>query len=169
MIQEDKDIFTKSILSIHPTRVAAVGEEIRLHNLYDVAKNPEYYNKAKQTSTGFDTTGTTRSESQIEKARQRMLGNTISNEAKNKISNSKIGKPRSEETKAKLSKANKGNSKGPMSELTKSKLSAAHKGKTRTQKSKDDQSKRMTGRKLSPETKAKMAISQKLRREKESQ
>lgn len=57
--QESLANFTKEILSLFETRVEAINEEIRLHNLYDVAKNPEYYNKAKQTSTGFDTTGTT--------------------------------------------------------------------------------------------------------------
>ena len=50
-------LFTYEILSTHDSREEAVAEEIRLHELYDVAKNPEYYNKAKQTSTGYDTTG----------------------------------------------------------------------------------------------------------------
>ena len=55
---ENSDQFIKEILSDFPTRILAVSEEIRLHNLYDVAVNPEYYNKSKQTSIGFDTTGT---------------------------------------------------------------------------------------------------------------
>ncbi len=45
------------ILSIHNTRKEAINEEITLHELYDVDKNPEYYNKAKQTSTGWDAAG----------------------------------------------------------------------------------------------------------------
>jgi len=36
-----------------------IDHEIELHEKYDVAKNPMFYNKAKQTSSGFDTTGTT--------------------------------------------------------------------------------------------------------------
>ena len=57
-IKEDSlSNFTKEILSDYPTRKLAVTEEIHLHNLHDVAVNPEYYNKSKQTSTGFDTTG----------------------------------------------------------------------------------------------------------------
>jgi len=49
--------FSKEILSTWETRELAVLEEIRLHQEFDVAKNPLFYNKSKQTSTGFDTTG----------------------------------------------------------------------------------------------------------------
>lgn len=49
--------FCKEILSIWDTRKQANAEEIRLHQLHDVAKNPQYYNKAKATSTGFCTIG----------------------------------------------------------------------------------------------------------------
>lgn len=47
----------KIIIKIHHSRKEAVEHEILLHNLNDVAKSPSYYNKAKQTSTGFDTSG----------------------------------------------------------------------------------------------------------------
>ena len=49
--------FTKSIIVVFDTREEAVNEEIRLHKLYDVAINENYYNKAIQTSTSFDTSG----------------------------------------------------------------------------------------------------------------
>ena len=49
--------FKKEILSEWKTRKLAVEEEIRLHNKFDVAKNPLFYNRSKQTSIGFDTTG----------------------------------------------------------------------------------------------------------------
>lgn len=49
--------FSKEILSVWKTRKEAVAEEIRLHNEFDVSKNPEFYNKSKQTTTGFDTGG----------------------------------------------------------------------------------------------------------------
>lgn len=52
------DNFSKEILTLWNTRKEAVQEEIRLHNLFDVAKNKLYYNKSKQTSTGFDVSGT---------------------------------------------------------------------------------------------------------------
>ena len=35
----------------------ATSLEIYLHNKFDVGKNPNFYNKSKQTSTKFDTTG----------------------------------------------------------------------------------------------------------------
>lgn len=49
--------FVKEILTEWSSRELATKEEIRLHNNFDVAKNPEYYNMSKQTSTGFDPTG----------------------------------------------------------------------------------------------------------------
>lgn len=49
--------FSKEILNVWETRKLANQDEIRLHNLFEVAKNPTYYNKAKATSDGFDTTG----------------------------------------------------------------------------------------------------------------
>jgi len=50
--------FKKEILSIWKTRKEALQEEIRLHELNDVAVNTTFYNRSKQTSTKFDTTGT---------------------------------------------------------------------------------------------------------------
>jgi hypothetical protein len=47
----------KRILSVWDSREAAIEEEIRIHNLKDVAANPRYANRAKQTSTKFDTSG----------------------------------------------------------------------------------------------------------------
>ena len=45
------------ILSYHATRQDATIEESRLHFLYDVKCNPNYYNLSNQTSTGFCTAG----------------------------------------------------------------------------------------------------------------
>lgn len=52
-----KDKCDKIVLSTFDTPQEAVAEEVRLHDLYDVASNPMFYNKAKQTSLKFDTTG----------------------------------------------------------------------------------------------------------------
>ncbi len=49
--------FEKEILSIWSTREEAMNEEIRLHTVFDVAKNPLFYNRAKANSTGFTTHG----------------------------------------------------------------------------------------------------------------
>lgn len=57
----------KRILSVWDSREAALKEEIRIHNLREVAINSRYANKAKQTSVGFDTTGITLSEEHLKK------------------------------------------------------------------------------------------------------
>lgn len=49
----------KVILAKFSTREEAIAEEIRLHELYDVSSNPNYYNLVKQTSTKFDQSGCT--------------------------------------------------------------------------------------------------------------
>lgn len=43
----------KIILGVFDTVEEALRNEILLHNFYDVAKNPHFANKAKQTSSGF--------------------------------------------------------------------------------------------------------------------
>lgn len=45
--------FEKTILALWKTRQEALQHEILLHEIFDVAKNPNFYNKAKQTSTKF--------------------------------------------------------------------------------------------------------------------
>jgi len=55
--QQGQIDFAKEILSTWKTREEAVAEEIRLHAEIGVKDNPTYYNKANQTSTGFDSTG----------------------------------------------------------------------------------------------------------------
>lgn len=47
--------FEYRICSIFQTRELAVLDEIEQHRAYDVGRNPRFFNKAKQTSTGFDT------------------------------------------------------------------------------------------------------------------
>ena len=56
MKENGKENFKKEILSTWKTRKEAMQEEIRLHEDFDVAKSKTFYNKAKQTSTGFDVT-----------------------------------------------------------------------------------------------------------------
>lgn len=47
----------KRILKTFNTRKEAVAFEVYLHEKFDVGKNPRFFNAAKQTSTGFDTSG----------------------------------------------------------------------------------------------------------------
>ena len=57
LIEIGHNNFNKEILSIWETRKEASDEEIRLHELHDVARNPEYYNKAKAKNNMFCTEG----------------------------------------------------------------------------------------------------------------
>lgn len=95
----------KDIISIFSSREEAIKEEIYLHNLYNVAVNPMFVNRAKQTVTGFDRQGIKLSEQErIELSRKR---------------NTK-GRPFTEEHRRKIGIAN---SKRTLSETTKQKIS----------------------------------------------
>ena len=128
---EGIDNFTKIILQDFNTREEAVQHETELHDKFDVARNPMFYNQARQTSTGFDRSGTKHTE-----------------EHKRKLSEAMKGKPKSEEHKRKLSEANKSslippNRKGvKLTEEHKQKISelkkgnSYHKGKKHTEEAK---------------------------------
>lgn len=49
--------FKYKIIKIFETREEAIALEIKLHAKFNVGVNESFYNKAKQTSVGFDTTG----------------------------------------------------------------------------------------------------------------
>jgi hypothetical protein len=95
--------------SDYPTRVDAMKDEILLHDHYNVAANPHFANRAKQTSTRFTQAGV-----------------SPSTETRNKLSKAGKGKKRSEETKQKMSKAFSGKY---VSEETREKFRLANIGK----------------------------------------
>lgn len=64
--KENKSIFKYKIIKIYKTREEATNLEIKLHDKFDVAKNEMFYNKSKQTSCKFDTSGTKLSKEHIE-------------------------------------------------------------------------------------------------------
>jgi len=147
------------VIKIFSSREEALELEIKLHKKFNVGKNESFYNKAKQTSTGFDTCGIVRTNEQKIKAsllrNGKQFGGVIkhSEESKKKISESNKGKTHSEETKKKMSESRKGEKNGfqgkkhsietrqkisesgkdrivkPISDETRAKLSAAHSGK----------------------------------------
>lgn len=91
-----QDRFYKTVLGVFASREEAVAEEIRLHDKYDVAKNDKFINKAKQTSTGWDTTGvsfiksekTKKIMSKAQEGNKKFLGRKHSEETKSKMSES---------------------------------------------------------------------------------
>jgi hypothetical protein len=115
----------KEILAIYGKRQDAIEHEINLHNYFDVAKNVEFWNRAKQTSVSFDTSGTTqpeelklqkslktkgrlKTEEHKEKIRQAHLGKVKSKEHRKALSIAKIGIPCHENTRIAASKQWKG-------------------------------------------------------------
>lgn len=131
----------KEILAIYSDRKDAIEHEINLHNHFDVAQNNEFWNKAKQTSIGFDTTGTRLSE-EVKKQKSILFKNLVRTaEHRQNISNALKGKPRTKEHCLALSNAKKGKpsplkgmslGKGiPKSKEHKQKIGLANKGKTR--------------------------------------
>jgi len=112
-------VFYKQILKIHNTKEECTQHEIDLHEAMDVAKSDRFYNKCKQTSTGFDRTGIPLTEKHKQK-----IGNA------NRCPKSKSRKL-SEEHKQKIRNANRGHGKGrKLSEEHKQKISKNH-GKAR--------------------------------------
>jgi len=89
--------FEYKVLQIFRTRKEAIQLEIDLHVKYSVGRNKKYYNKAKQTSTGWDTTGTTASTETREKQSKAGKGRIFTEEHCNNISLALKGKPKSEE------------------------------------------------------------------------
>jgi hypothetical protein len=147
----------KEILAVCETREEAMRTEMFFHEMYDVARNPMFANRAKQTSTGWSTEGTTASEETKQKQR----------EAKTGKESPYKGKKHSEETKQKLREANAGENH-PMfgkklSNETKQKLREAHIGKALSEETKQKlreanagENHPMFGKKLSNETKQKL-------------
>lgn len=54
---DNQSDFKYEILSTHDSRYDAIIEESRLHELYNVSNNDDYYNISNQTTTGFSTYG----------------------------------------------------------------------------------------------------------------
>ena len=70
----------KEILATFPTRTLAIEHEVYLHQFYDIAKNPLFYNQAKQTSKKFDVTGTKQSKEHSQKIANALKGRKYSKE-----------------------------------------------------------------------------------------
>lgn len=105
------------IVSTFLTAEKALEKEIKLHNKFNVGTNPHFYNKAKQTSTGFDRTGLVTVKDSIGNTYSvpaddprylsgELIGVTkgakLSKERVQQIINKLLGRKHSEETKAKI-------------------------------------------------------------------
>jgi len=112
----------KIILGVYETSAEALKAEILLHDFYDVAVNPHFANKAKQTSFKFSTVGTTVSKETRQKMSNSakkavesgqirggtMTGKKHSDETKQKMREASLGQKHTDETKQKMRKAKLG-------------------------------------------------------------
>jgi hypothetical protein len=177
--RDNPHLFSLEILSYHEDREAALSEELKIQLELNVVKSNEYMNESFAKVNGFfgrDTSGENHPQ----------YGNTLSEETKNKISNtltgriepeetrrkkseSKLGdknsfygKKHSNETKDRISKTKQGTTswnKGiPMSEESKKKLSESKKGKKASEETKKKLSEMKKGKPKSLETKEKMRL-----------
>jgi hypothetical protein len=103
----------KIILETFKTRKDAIRAEIEMHNFYDIAANPHFANKAKQTSTRFTQAGLSPSEETRKKLSKAVKGIKRSEETRKKISRYQRNKSLSEETREKLRQANIGKKLSP--------------------------------------------------------
>ena len=99
LVKDRPQDFKKTILATHYNSYMAIWHECILHEVFDVARSAFFYNKAKQTSTGFDTTGVgkTHTPEQDKKHSYFMKGNKYC-----------LGRVLDKTTRKKISEARKG-------------------------------------------------------------
>lgn len=110
--KENNQIFTYKVIKTYGSREEAVNMEIKLHNRLNVNINDSFYNKSKQTSKSWDTTGIKISEETRKRMSIASKARIMTDETKHKISNSHKGLLLSEETKRKISKTSSGENNG---------------------------------------------------------
>ena len=117
----------KTILFVCETREEAAEIEIELHDFFDVAVNPQFANRAKAVSTGFDRTGILESEETRKKKSVAKKGKYTGEKSH------RFGVPHTEEWKKAMSE----------------KMIGKNVGKTRTEEQNKANSERMSGEKNS--------------------
>lgn len=121
------------IIATFDSKLLAINLEIKLHNIHNVGVNPSFYNRAKQTTLGWDTTGVVpwnkgvpRTEEVKQKLREANTGRKLSDAAKKKMSEFQKGRPKSAEHRRKIGESQKGK---VISDYVRACSSAANKGK----------------------------------------
>jgi hypothetical protein len=147
----------KIILQTFSSREEALDAEILLHSFFDVAKNPHFANKSRQTSTRFTSDGSgMRGKHHTPEARQKISLNSSSRrpEVREKLRIAHTGKLQSQETKDKKSIALRGEKNGMFGKT--GSLNPFH-GKTHSEEVKENLRKQRTGCKRSKESREKQA------------
>lgn len=153
----DQDFFPtqKEILAICDSSEHALQVEIFFHEFYDVARNPAFANRAKQTSTGFSTEGVTLSPEVREKISKAGKGRTLSQNHKLKISLKNRGRKKSFSARLKMSIAKRGK---PASEACRLAQIAAVTGKPKSAEHRRKIAEANLGKKMSTSSREKMAL-----------
>lgn len=142
----DQKVNTKDykykVVRIVTSPIEAVALEIYLHNKFDVGRNPNFYNKVKQSSIGFDSTGTTLSENHKQAIREKLIGRTMSETTREKLRLSSTKENLTIEARFAMGSANRGKT---LSEETKEKLRIANTGREWSQEQRDAASKSRSG------------------------
>ena len=163
-MNETPEAFTKIIIDTFPTREIANANEQWLHEHYDVARNPEFYNLC-IAPLGFCRAGSPISAETRKKLSEASKGRTLTPEHKKKLSAANKGQTRSPAARKNISAAKKGKNKGKNnpnygnthSPETKLKMSAAQRGKTLSPEHKKKISESSKGKTLTPEHKKKIS------------
>jgi hypothetical protein len=111
------------------------------HEMYDVARNPLFANKAKQTSTYFNAEGVPKTKEHKLKIQEALRGKPKSKEHRRKCSIAKKGRPASEACRLAQIKAVKGK---PKSAEHRRKIREASKGQVKGPEARAKMSKRRT-------------------------
>lgn len=89
--RSNKGNYKYKVIKICSSVQEALELEVRLHAKFDVGNHPSFYNRCKQTSTKFDTTGLVYTDEQREMCRIRRLGCKHSESSIQKCRNAKLG------------------------------------------------------------------------------
>jgi hypothetical protein len=116
--KENPENYKYKVIRIFKSKSEALNLEIKLHNKFDVGINENFYNRSKQTSTGFDVTGRTFSMSEETKRKisEKLKGRKkepFSEEHKENIKRRRKDQIITEEHKRNLSITAKGREKPP--------------------------------------------------------
>ena len=144
----------KEILAVCESSEQALQIEMFFHELYDVARNPMFANRAKQTSTGFSTEGVSPSLETRKKQSIATKGRKKPKQHGEKISRALKGVAKTKEHREKLSEVKRGK---PASEACRLAQIAAVKGKPKSEEHRRKIAEGNRGGKRGPETKKKMA------------
>jgi len=91
----------------YETRAEAIEDEVILHNYYDVAANPHFANRSKQTTSKFTTSGMKMTEEQRKKMGDKLRGRKLSKEHIQKVSAANMGRKHTPEARKRMSEGQK--------------------------------------------------------------